>query len=171
MKKIKYLDRIIALGGSALLIALDQFFKYLAVIYLYPIETKPIWKGVFQLTYIENPGAAFGIFAGKTFLLVGLTGLIILLLIILTALGKFKHPLLLTSISLVIGGGIGNLIDRIISGYVIDYFHFTLFEFPVFNFADCCVVIGTGLLIVYFLFFDKNSDVKKEKKPLQEETV
>lgn len=163
MKKTKYLSRILALGGSALLIALDQLFKYLAIIYLYPIETKPVWDGVFQLTYIENPGAAFGIFAGKTFWLVGLTGLIILALIVMTVIGKFKHPLMLTSVSLIIGGGIGNLIDRILSGYVIDYLHITLFDFPVFNFADCCVVVGTGLLIVFFLFFDKSSE--EEKKP------
>ena len=155
MKKPKlYLLNCLTLICSMILVGLDQWFKALAVKFLYPIETKVIWEGVFQLTYIENRGAAFGIFSGKKFMLVGVTGAIIFILMILILLGKIKRCMLLWSLALIIGGGIGNLIDRIFLGYVVDYLHITLFQFPVFNFADCCVVIGTILLIIYFVFFE-----------------
>ncbi|MGI5959174.1 MAG: signal peptidase II [Massiliimalia sp.] len=143
---------------SAVIIGLDQLFKYLAVQYLYPVGTIPLWKGVFQLTYVENRGAAFGIFEGKKILLVGFTGVILLLLLLAVLFKKVTHPVLVTSFALIIGGGIGNLIDRTFLGYVVDYLHLTLFQFPVFNFADCAVVIGTILLIAYFFFWDKKEN-------------
>lgn len=164
LKSNKFITRTITLASAALIIAIDQFVKYLAAFYLAEIETFPLIENVLQLTYVENTGAAFGIFSGKVFLLVGLTGLILLGMIVLIAIGKVAHPCLLTSFVLIIGGGIGNLIDRIRLGYVIDYIHVTIIDFAVFNFADCCVVIGTILLVIYFLFFDKKPEDEEEEK-------
>lgn len=157
--------RFIVFAVSLVLVGVDQLLKYLAVEYLSPIQSFPIWKGVLQLTYVENPGAAFGIFSGNTFLLTGLTSLLILALTILLFWGKIKSTYLMWCVGLIIGGGIGNLIDRIAMHYVVDYIHVELFNFAVFNFADCCVVIGTILIIIYFLFLEG-----KNEKPSNEDS-
>ena len=74
---------------------------------------------------------------------------------------KIKRPALLWSVNLIIAGGLGNLIDRVFRSYVIDYFEVKLFRFAVFNFADCCIVIGAIIMVILFIFFDKSE--KKEK--------
>ena len=149
----KHLNYVI-LAVSVLIIGLDQLFKYLAIQFLSPIETMPLIDGVLNLTYCENKGAAFGIFAGRTFLLVGVTGGVLLLLIVLLILNKFSSPVLMWAVGLIIGGGIGNLIDRIFRTFVVDYIHVKFVKFAIFNFADCCVVVGTILFIFYFLFLE-----------------
>lgn len=160
MKKTTAYLNYISVFIAAILVGLDQFLKQLAVEHLSGIETFPVIEDVFQLTYVENRGAAFGILEGKKLFLVGITGIVLLVLAILLLFQKIKHPFLIWSITLVLGGGVGNLIDRISLGYVIDYLHLTLFDFPVFNFADCCVSIGTVMLIIYFLFLDTKSKNK-----------
>ena len=153
-------SKILVLLGAVGLIGLDQLFTWLAVRYLSGVSTHPLIEGVFHLTYVENRGAAFGILDGKGIFLILLTAAVLIALIVLLFMGKFHHPLLLTAITLFLGGGIGNLIDRIFRHYVVDFLDFRLINFAVFNFADCCVVVGTILLFVYVLFFmDKN---KKE---------
>ena len=168
-KRKRLLQNILALLGAVVIIGLDQWIKQLAVENLKPIRSIPIWEGVFQLFYVENRGAAFGIFSGKTFLLVGLTGMIILAMIALIVLNKIEHPMLLTSFSLIIGGGIGNLLDRVGQGFVVDYLHITIVDFAVFNFADCCVVIGTILLVAYLVFFDKKDKAEKTEDTAHEQ--
>lgn len=163
-KQTRDWTNLIALGVSLLLIGVDQWLKFLVVTYLAPIQTYPILDGVFQLTYVENPGAAFGMFSGRTFILVGITGLVILGLILAIVLRKIQSRFLIWSLALIIGGGIGNLIDRIVLGYVVDYLHVTLIDFPVFNFADCCVVVGTILLMIFFIFLDRPVEKKDEPK-------
>lgn len=162
MNKVNIKKSIILIIGSLLLIGIDQFFKYLAVQHLKPIGSKVILKDIFSLTYIQNDGAAFGLFAGNKFLLVWLTAIVLLCLIIAVFFNKVKNNVLFTSFVLIIGGGIGNLIDRISLGYVVDYLHVTCINFAIFNFADCCVVIGTILLIIYFLFLDNGDDSKNK---------
>lgn len=161
MKKLKYL----ILAFSAVLVGLDQLFKWLALTYLstLPSLTMPVIQDVFHLTYLENRGAAFGILNGKKSFLIVLTGLIILALIVLLLLGRFRKPFLMWSVGLIIGGGVGNLIDRIFRHYVIDYLDFRIIEFAVFNFADCCVVVGTILVMIYLLFLDRKPGEKSEK--------
>lgn len=161
VSKMKY----IALACSALIVGLDQLFKYLAITYLSnDMLTFPIIKDVFHLTYIENQGAAFSILEGKKIFLIGLTSLIIIAGIILILMNKINSKFLMWSIALVIGGGIGNLVDRIFRGFVVDYLDLRIIDFAVFNFADCCVVVGTGLIMIYVLFLDRknNSDENKE---------
>lgn len=152
--KNKNLVRYISLAFSLILIGLDQLFKYLAIVHLSKIPTHPVIQDVFHLTYLENRGAAFGILSGKSFFLIGLTFLVIVVIVLAILLNKVKSNFLLWSFALVIGGGIGNLIDRIVRGFVVDYLDVRVIQFAVFNFADCCVVIGTILLMGYILFGD-----------------
>lgn len=148
--------RYIALLSAAAIVGLDQLFKYLAIVFLSDsILTFPIIENVFHLTYIENRGAAFSMLEGKTVFLTVLTGLVIIALIYLLVADKIKSNYVIWSVALIIGGGIGNIVDRIFRGFVVDYLDFRLINFAIFNFADCCIVVGTILILIYVIFFDK----------------
>lgn len=116
-------------------------------------ESIPVIQDVFHITYIHNTGAAFSIMAGQISLLI-LVPLIMIIaaLVFMVVMRKKGRPLMMTSVALIAGGGIGNLIDRIALGYVVDYLDFRVF--PIFNLADIAVCVGCGLLVVYVLFFD-----------------
>lgn len=137
----------------ALLVILDQGAKLLTVLKLKGNSAFPVFKGIFELTYVENTGVAFGIFANKQYgpiLLSIFTGIIFLLIL------YFWYKLPLTKkydtirfvLLFLIAGALGNLIDRVRLGYVIDMLHFYWFEFPVFNLADIYVVAGSLILIL-----------------------
>lgn len=137
------------------LIGLDQISKFLAVKYLVNIGSIPIIKDIFHLTYVENRGAAFGMFQNNqmVFVVVALAtcifGLYYLYKKQLNLLGK-------SAIILIIAGAIGNLIDRVRLGFVVDYFDFRIVWNYVFNVADVFVVIGTILLCIYIIFFEND---------------
>lgn len=146
---------------SVVSVIADQFSKYLVVHFLKPIKSIPMISGLLDFTYVENYGAAYGSFQNKKILLVGVTAILIALLIYLIISKKIEEKSLVYAFSLIIGGGLGNLIDRMRIGYVVDFIDVNpLFSFPVFNVADCCVVIGAAIFIIYVLFFDNK---KKEK--------
>lgn len=153
---------IVSIIIAIILIVTDQLIKSWAVNELMPIHTMDFIKfgetDVLALTYVQNDGAAFSSFSGAKWFLIGLTSLMIVGLIIYAVLDKNKHPFMMISIASVIAGGIGNLIDRIRMGYVIDYLDVKLFNFAVFNFADICVVLGAICLIVYILFIEKKEN-------------
>ena len=135
-----------------LILIIDQLSKYLTVLYIKPIDSYPLINQVFHLTYAENRGAAFSIFSGKQTLLIIVTALIITLLgCYLVKVRKSGQALLKVSLSLIIGGAMGNLVDRIRLNYVVDMLDFTLINYPIFNMADVFVVIGTILLSYYML--------------------
>lgn len=117
---------------------------------------------VFNLTHITNKGAAWSMMEGKTWFLVGFPIVVILGGCVYMYFKRSDSKLLLVSLAMMIAGGIGNLIDRIRLGEVVDYIRFEPVNFPVFNFADICVVVGVIMLAVYFIFFDKSSDKPKE---------
>ena len=146
-------QRITALVLIAALIAADQLTKLVAT-NCWQHAPLVIWDGVLELTYTRNPGAAWGMLAGGRWILVAVTVLIVLGLLILLLCGRLRRPMLWTASSLLIAGGIGNLIDRVAAGYVVDFINVELIHFPVFNFADCCVCIGAILLLLYLLFWD-----------------
>ena len=102
----------------------------------------------------KNTGAAFSSFTGKTVALAIVTSIALVLITIYFHRQKLKHPLMTVSYAMIVGGGIGNLYDRIFQGYVTDFIRLFPFNF-IFNFADICVVIGAILLIVYYLFLDE----------------
>ncbi|MFY9284741.1 MAG: signal peptidase II [Miniphocaeibacter sp.] len=144
------------LPGIVIVLALiiDQFTKFKAL-NLKNNSIDLIGKKI-QLVYVENRGAAFGFFQNKKFILLFATIIIILLLVITLIKNYSKFSLLsIISLSLIIGGAIGNLIDRFFRGYVVDFISYTFFngyEFPVFNFADIFVVSGCILLIIAIIF-------------------
>ena len=133
--------------GMALLAA-DQMTKYWAEHVLQGKGTIDVIDGVFSLTYVRNYGAAFGMLSGKTWLLLLLTSVILIMGIWYFCRNRITNPLLLSSGAAVLAGAVGNLIDRFRLSYVIDFLEIRLFQFPVFNFADCCVVLG--MIVVAF---------------------
>ena len=158
----------ILLAASLLLVGADRLIKLWAVDNL---QGEPLRRfihfGDFELlnlTYHENTGAIFGSFAGMRIVLIGFTSIMIALCIWFLIARKFKSTVLNISLTLLIAGGIGNLIDRIMQGYVVDYLDFGFFNFAVFNLADICVTVGTTIGVVYILFFDKSESLFPSKK-------
>lgn len=141
---------------TMLIIIFDQVSKYFARVYLIPIDTYPIIKDVFHLTYRQNTGAAFSILRGNVSLLIGMTFVVILAMIVLLykLIKNKEHWLVLISLSFILGGAIGNLTDRVRLEYVVDYFDFRLINFAVFNVADSFIVVGAVLIGIYVVFID-----------------
>lgn len=124
-------------------------------------ESLPIFNDVFHITYVQNFGAAFSILQGKQVFLIAFTLVALIGMFLYMAIKiKVNHWLLTLSLSFIIGGGLGNLLDRVRLGYVVDFFDFRVF--PVFNLADICVCLGCGMLILYVFQFE--SAKKKEKE-------
>jgi len=159
----------IAAGGIVVLLAgLDQWTKKLAVLYLKDNEPFVIIKNVFELSYLENRGAAFGIFQNHGWIFLVTT------LIIMAALlwayqrileGTHYLPLRLCAI-FCFAGALGNMIDRIALGYVVDFFYFRLIDFPVFNVADIYVTLSvfSGILLTLFFYQDEELEMILKKK-------
>ena len=144
------------------LIAADQGLKYWVVSHLALGKSAPFLPGVLQLTRLHNTGAAWSSFSGMTTVLIVVTVVLIVGVLLLLVKGIVRHPMGVAGCLLILGGGIGNLIDRIFRGYVVDMFNIQLFQYPIFNLADCFVVIGAILGGVYYLFLYEKTD-KKEK--------
>ena len=124
-------------------------------------HTKPLIADVLHLTYLENPGMSFGLLAEHRWVFLSLSTVGILVLFAYLIYIKGQDKLLSFSLSLVIGGGVGNMFDRLTLGYVVDFFDFRLFSFWkwIFNFADACVCVGAALMILAVLI-----SYKKEKE-------
>lgn len=145
----------------AVLIFADQLTKALAAARLKGKSDYPLIPGILEFSYHENTGAAFSSFLGRQGFLVGLTSLVMLLLIwkyFRIPSGK-RYFLMKTSFVLIVCGGIGNLIDRAVNGYVIDYIYFVPINFPKFNLADCYVCIGMVLLVYICFFYHKDEEL------------
>ena len=134
-----------------LTVVLDQITKYLTVFYLKPIDTLPIIKDVIHLTYVENPGAAFGMMKNSRWLFMTVSTVAIVGLLVYLFKKKSHSKLENISLAFIIGGGIGNMIDRVALGYVVDMIDFRLINFAVFNVADSFVCVGAGLLMIYII--------------------
>lgn len=158
--RLKY--NLIALVSIILLIALDQWTKALAVDKLMNKEPFIIIENVLQFKYLENRGAAFGLFQNKQifFFVFG----VILLVFIAYAYNKMpldrKYNLLRVTAAMMAAGAIGNMIDRVLNNYVVDFVYFELINFPIFNVADCYVTVAAALIIVSFIFVYKEEDFK-----------
>ncbi|MDE5556493.1 MAG: signal peptidase II [Ruminococcus sp.] len=141
-----------------ILVAVDQLVKNWAVDVLQPVGSMDfIHFGDFKildLTYLENRGAIFGSMAGQRWFLVGFTSLVIIAGIVFMFVTLKRSKLLNIAVGLFIAGGIGNLIDRIRMGYVVDMFEIKLFDFAIFNVADICVTVAFVLLIIYTVFIE-----------------
>lgn len=142
-------------------IALDQVSKYFAQTRLQEIGSYPIIENVFHLTYARNTGAAFSILRDKQLLLILFTFLAIALLIgmLFKNVNVGGHFLVNYSLAFIIGGAIGNLIDRMRLNYVIDFFDFRLINFAIFNVADVFVVCGAILLAISVIVFGADIEI------------
>lgn len=156
---------VIALFIGAAIAALDQLFKWLVITYLKPIGTVKVFGDVFKLTYVENRGVAFGMFQGMQWIFVILTVIMLIAIIVYMFKKRPRGKFFYITAAMIIGGGIGNLIDRVLYGYVIDYLSLSFFP-PVCNFADYCITIGVFLLALYLLFF--SDSVKNNKKEISQ---
>ena len=154
----------IALLIGAVIVAADQIIKYFVVNNLKPLGSVSGIDNLFKLTYVENRGVAFGMFNDMRWFFVVLTSVLIAAIIIFMFIKRPGGKLFYIAAGLIIGGGIGNLIDRILYGYVIDYLSLSFFS-PVCNFADYAITIGVVLLAVYVIFF--TGYLKSNKKDLK----
>lgn len=137
---------------------LDRISKILANKYLSVIDTKPLIHNILNLTYSENTGAAFSILRDKTSFLAVFSAIVLIGLIVflIKSIKKREGTMLLLSLSMLIGGAAGNMYDRIVNGYVIDYFEVKFINFAIFNVADVFIVIGTFLLAIFILLEEKD---------------
>ena len=143
------------------LLALDQFTKQLAIEYLKDKPARVMIKNVFELNYLENHGSAFGMLQNQKFFLifVGVLFMGIVLFFLLKLPENKKFYPVHVCLSAVIAGGIGNMIDRIRFDHVVDFFSFVLINFPIFNVADCYIVVAITILFILFIFVFKEEDL------------
>lgn len=142
-----------------LLVVIDQLTKYLIITNLKPINAVTVIDGILQFRYVENTGAAFGIFSDKTEILSVFTAIIIAAGFIYLLFGKIDSKLNAVAWIFILAGGAGNLIDRVFRGFVVDFIEMLFVDYAVFNVADCFVTIGAVLLVLYVLL-----DTLKDKK-------
>lgn len=154
-----------ALIVGVLLVIADQIIKMLVSAHLKPVGTVEVIDNIFSLTYVENRGVAFGMFKDMQWIFILITSVFIIAIIVYMFKTKPKGKLFYVCAGLIIGGGVGNLIDRVFYGYVIDYLSLSFFS-PVCNFADYCITIGTVMLVIYILFF---SNVLKNEKAIKKD--
>lgn len=165
MKEHRLLKKgLIGLICSVILIVIDQLAKAGAVSHLKGQEAIVLWDGVFELCYLENHGAAFGLLQNqRTFFIIGTVILVILLvyLYLKRIPDERRYRWVNMIIVLYIAGAIGNFIDRLLNEYVVDFFYFVLIDFPIFNIADIYVVVATALLLILGFFYYKEEDFER----------
>ncbi|MDY5058095.1 MAG: signal peptidase II [Bacilli bacterium] len=149
---------------SIILLCIDQISKLLVVNLLTKTNSITIIKNFFYLTYINNDGAAFSILVGKRIFLILIAVLVIVMLIRYIKKNNIQNKLELVSLDLIIGGSLGNLMDRVVRGYVIDFLDFKIFNynFPIFNLADTFIVIGVFLLLLKEIRKENNLDSRNK---------
>ena len=138
------------------IVAADQVTKYLTVLYIPSLGVQPLIPGLLQISYVQNTGAAFSSFEGQQWLF----ALIFAVFTGLIFYEYFKKPMGFTTfdrwcIAAIYGGGLGNMIDRVRLGYVVDMIETTFMDFPVFNVADCFITCGCVLLMAHLFLFNK----------------
>jgi len=159
---------------AAGLLGLDQLVKAWTVatfaapvppaIYSTADPAQEFLPGIVELTRIHNYGAAWSSFSGQKWLLLGVTTVLMLFIAYVLIRRIVRHPVGIAACMLVLSGGIGNLIDRVKWGYVVDMFHFEFWpSYPVFNVADICVVCGAVLGCIYYLWLYEKYDMKPKK--------
>ena len=140
----------------AISVILDQVTKYIALTNLEPIGAHPFIPKLLEFRFTLNEGIAWGMLAGKQWIFIPTSLLAIgVVVYIIIRYRKQISPLLCISLAMIAGGGIGNQIDRIVSGSVVDFLNFLFIEFPIFNVADCFVCVGCALAIFSVLTFDR----------------
>ena len=148
-----------------ILVVIDQVVKFLVRVNIPLGESVPFIPHVIDLTYVQNTGAAFSLLREHTWLLTLVSAVLVVVIAWLVFRRHITGRLGLLAATLVLAGGVGNLIDRVALGYVTDMFQTTFIDFAVFNVADSCLTIGVILLVVYVLFFYDKLHKKEESEP------
>lgn len=150
-----------------IIIALDQISKYWVVNNIGPTDSITVIPGVIDFVYVKNTGAAFSFLADKTYGIIFLSCISVVFCIGVIWFMIKKKPqnkLLTISLALMLSGALGNVIDRISRGYVVDFIETTFIKFPVFNIADIAITLGAALVIIFVLFFDKSKNGEEQEK-------
>ena len=144
------------------LLGLDQLTKYLAIINLKNHPAVVLWDGVLELNYLENRGSAFGMLQNQKFfiLFIGVVFLAVILFFLFKLPEEKKFCTVHILLSAIVAGGVGNMIDRLRFDYVVDFISFVLIHFPIFNVADCYIVVATIVLFLLFLFVFEEKDLE-----------
>lgn len=150
-------------------VCLDQLTKWLAVIYLQGEPSFPLWKDVLHFTFIKNEGAAFGMLSQHRWVFMIVSTVAIVGLSVYLFRHRKDSLWVQIPLAMIIGGGIGNMIDRIVLGYVIDFIDFTLINFAVFNVADSFVSVGAVTLMGY-LIVDLVKEILRAKRTAEKQT-
>lgn len=148
-----------------LLVGIDQLIKYFVVLNLKPVGSVMFIKGFLQFSYVENTGAMMGLMEGKTTIMIIAALIVLSVLFILILTNKIKFGFEFCCFVMIAAGGIGNIIDRIFRGFVVDYIEVLFIDFYVFNFADCLVTVGAFLILFYEIYgIYKDAKLKKVEK-------
>ena len=142
----------------AVLVGADQLIKLWAVQVLEPVGAMPLIPHVVELRFVLNPGMAFSLLSGKQLFLIAATGAALLLVAYWLFFRSRGKKLQQVALILVLGGGIGNLIDRVLNGEVVDYINLLFMRFAVFNFADICVCVGVALWVLVILLEETHEE-------------
>lgn len=153
---------LISSVSIVLLVIIDQLIKVFVVEFLKPAGSFMFIKGFLQFTYVENTGAMMGFMKDKTLLMTIMAILVLVLLLVLILTKKIRFGFEYCCIIMIAAGGIGNIIDRIFRGFVVDYIEVLFVDFYVFNFADCLVTVG-AFLIVFYEIYDLVKEMKQKK--------
>lgn len=153
--------------GAALLVVADQLIKQWANAVLQPVGAITLLPGIVELRYYLNDGMAFSMLAGKQTLLIVMTSIMLVCVLALLLLRKM-NPWERVSWMLILGGGVGNLIDRVLNGEVVDYINVLFMNFAVFNFADICITTGVIMLMLWVVYDSIKKD-KEEKAVAQQQ--
>ena len=143
-------------------VALDQLTKWLAIIFLEGEASFPLWQDVFHLTFVKNPGAAFGMLSNSRWVFMVTSTVAIVAVMYYLIRYRPTNKWLVWALSMIVGGGIGNMIDRCVLKYVIDMLDFRLINFAIFNVADSFVCVGVGLFALAVIL-EEIEAAKKDK--------
>ena len=152
MRKMR--ARLLALLAAACLVAIDRYIKYLVGLRIAPDQTRRLLPGL-RLRYTVNTGVSFSLLGNSPWAMRIVTVLTVIAMaagVVLVLLGKIRPAPALAAAALILAGGTGNLVDRLLQGYVVDYLEFTFVHFAVFNFADICITCGVALLTIWVLW-------------------
>jgi len=163
----RYLMMLLGVAG---IVAADQAAKYLTLAHIPLHGVVPVWDGVVHLTHLRNSGMAFSLFEGGRWVFLALTLAFLALAVTAAVRDWLPHPVGRTALVFLAGGAVGNLIDRLLYGSVVDMIEVDLIQFAVFNVADIFVTIGAALLLIWGLFLDRNKkDVPKDSGTSEED--
>lgn len=156
------MDRVIYIAAIALLTVVDQLTKYAAINTVKVNGPYEFLFGLFQFRYVENTGAAFSSFANNKTVLILVSGMLLIGVLIVLMKRQIESKFANAALVLVAAGGLGNMIDRILNGFVVDFIEPLFIDFAVFNFADMCITVGAFMLIGYEIFDAVRENRKKK---------